>query len=282
MKAGFLWFWEKVGRFFNGLIPTVCLLCGSGLRGELVCPDCELGLPHLSLTEGSCRQCAVPLPQESSGDYCGHCLAKPPAFSCTVVPFRYQYPVDYLIHHFKYRRQLAAGRALGQALAQCVLHTYDEQDRCLPELIIPVPLHWTRRWLRGFNQTDLLGRQLATELKLPLASRACRRTRHTPAQKGLSRAKRQENLRQVFSMTAAGNRAIQGKRVALLDDVVTTTATARELSRLLIRQGAKEVHVWALARTPDVKPINPPQDQEAITASRSVLRSKRASSFHIS
>ena len=238
---------HRIGEFFNRLSPTACLLCGCGLHGELLCHNCELALPHLSFAEHSCQQCALPL--TSDAGYCGQCLQKPPAFSRTIAPFRYQHPVDVLIHNFKYRRQLTAGRALGNALAQCIQHTYSEQGWHLPELIIPVPLHWARRWLRGFNQTELLGRQLARHLDIPLQSRLCRRTRYTPSQKGLSRAKRQENLRQVFCVTATGRTAMDGRCIALLDDVVTTTATTRELSRLLIQQGAKEVHVWAVART---------------------------------
>lgn len=236
-------------RLINQLAPTTCLLCGAGLRDELICSACELALPHLAAEEALCQQCALPL--QGRTDYCGHCLHKPPTFSRTIAPFSYRNPVDFLIHNFKYRRQLGVGKALGQLLANCIHHTYDEHGWLLPELIIPVPLHWTRRWVRGFNQTDILGLQLSKQFEVPLNSHICRRVRRTPTQKGLNRAARQNNLHHAFQLSADGRQAIEGRRVALLDDVITTTATTRELSRLLVQQGANDVHIWALARTPE-------------------------------
>lgn len=241
----------RLGRHLgNHLLPTSCLLCGCGLRGELLCTGCELDLPHLEQAGRLCQQCSLPF--NSEADFCGHCLHTPPAFSHSVIPFCYQYPLDSLIQGFKYRRHLAAGRALAQTLAVKIQHHYQETHQPWPEVILPVPLHWTRRWQRGFNQAELIGEELARALNLPLQSRACRRNQRTPSQKGLSRAQRQKNLRGAFEMTPGAEAMIAGKCVALLDDVVTTTATARELGSLLIRRGgAKEVHIWALARTLD-------------------------------
>lgn len=239
-------------QIINLLAPTVCLLCGWRLKGELLCPACELALPHLP--PEACRQCALPLPEQSSTEYCGQCLHTPPPFTQAVIPFCYQPPLDYLIHSFKYRRQLTAGRLLAQTLETCLRHSYAEQERHLPDLILPVPLHWSRRWLRGFNQTEILGRHLSRQLKIPLHTRLCRRTGRATTQQGLSRIDRQKNLRKLFTLSEGGKDVLAGKTVALLDDVVTTTATTREISRLLLEQGAGEVHVWALARTPALRP----------------------------
>jgi len=112
-------------------------------------------------------------------------------------------------------------------------------------------LHWSRRWQRGFNQTEIIAKELAVQLQIPLLTHTCRRRTATPSQKGLSRAQRQSNLRGAFELTKNSQKLIEGKRVALLDDVVTTTATARELSKLLIKHGATDVQIWALARTPN-------------------------------
>src|SRR5690606_38207704 len=128
---------------------------------------------------------------------------------------------------------------------------YDEQQSALPELVIPVPLHWLRRWQRGFNQAELIGEELARHLRIPLDTRVCQRSKRTPSQKGLSRTERQENLRKAFFIQQKSADKIHGKCVALLDDVVTPTAPARELSKLLVGHGAREVHIWALARTPE-------------------------------
>lgn len=157
-----------------------------------------------------------------------------------------------MIHRFKYRHQLTQGRALAGLLAEYLLHSYDQQRELnLPELIVPVPLHWTRRWQRGFNQAEVLGWDLARVMNTPQLTRLCRRTRRTPPQRGLSRKERQQNLRHAFSLTRHARSALEGKCLALLDDVVTTTSTARTLSARLIEAGAAEVHVWALARTPE-------------------------------
>lgn len=250
MKTLFATTHRQIANLVNHLLPTTCLLCGCGLRGELLCSGCVLDLPHLARAEYLCQQCALPL--ITNADFCGHCLHRPPAFSHSVIPFSYQHPLDFLIHSFKYQRQLACGRALAQALAAYIHHHYAESHQPWPEMIIPVPLHWTRRWQRGFNQAEVIGFELARKLDLPLASHLCRRRQPTPHQKGLSRAERQQNLRRAFELKS-GAEQIQGRCVALLDDVVTTTATAREVSELLIKSGARTVHVWALARTPDKK-----------------------------
>lgn len=252
MKAFFATVARQTADLVNRLLPTTCILCGCGLRGELLCSGCELDLPHLTKAGRLCRQCSIPLSSED--DFCGHCLHKPPAFSHSVIPFSYQHPLDFLIHSFKYRRQLACGNALAQALAAYIQHHYEESCQPWPELIIPVPLHWTRRWQRGFNQADIIGFALAQRLELPIQAHLCRRRQRTPHQKGLSRAERQQNLRRAFELKS-GVEQIQGKCVALLDDVVTTTATVREVSELLIKSGAREVHVWALARTPEQRAL---------------------------
>lgn len=255
MKTFFATVTRQTANQLNRLLPTTCLLCGCGLGGELLCSGCEFDLPHLIKASRLCFQCSIPLSSDgepSDGDFCGHCLRRPPAFSHSVIPFSYQHPLDFLIHSFKYRRQLACGNALAQALAAYIQHHYEETRQPWPEMIIPVPLHWTRRWQRGFNQAEVIGFELAQKLDLPLLSHLCRRRKPTPHQKGLSRAERQQNLRGAFEVKA-GAEQIQGRCVALLDDVVTTTATAREVSELLIKNGARAVHVWALARTPDKK-----------------------------
>lgn len=236
-------------QLFNQLLPTTCLLCGCTLRGELLCGGCELDLPHLTRAENVCRQCSLPLTAEA--DYCGQCLRQPPPFRCSVIPFTYEFPIDVLIHRFKYQRRSAYGRALADLLTACVHHHYRERELAQPDLIIPVPLHWVRRWHRGFNQTEVLAKTLSEALQIPLDTDLCRRRLRTPPQRGLSRRERQKNLQAAFAVSPRATALLAGKRIALVDDVLTTTATARAVSRLLLDRGAREVHLWALARTPD-------------------------------
>lgn len=228
-----------------------CLLCAApGTR--LLCPDCQFDLPYLTRYPNRCAICALPLPGDSR--YCGPCLQTPPAFERCRVVCSYEYPLDHLIHTYKYRRRLSAGRALSELLVDQLRAEREEADEAQwPELLIPVPMHWTRRLQRGFNQTELLAADLGRALGHPVLSRACRRRRRTPAQQGLTRAARTHNLRSAFALTPEGRAQIRGRRIALIDDVVTTTSTVRALSRLLQEAQARTVEVWALARTPDFR-----------------------------
>ncbi len=230
-------------------LPQPCLLCAApGTR--LLCPDCEFDLPYLTRHPYRCEMCALPLPGDSH--YCGPCLKTPPAFERCRAVCTYDYPLDHLIHAFKYRRKLAAGRALSELLADLLRAERSETEVAdWPELLVPVPMHWTRRLKRGFNQTELLAADLGQALSQPVLSRACRRQERTRTQQGLTRAARIHNLRHAFSLKPGIRERIAGQRIALIDDVVTTSSTVRALSRLLREAGASSVEVWALARTPE-------------------------------
>jgi len=117
----------------------------------------------------------------------------------------------------------------------------EEQD-----LLTSVPLHWRRRLRRGFDQADLLGQRLSRFLQIPLSERNLRRIRATASQTGLSESKRRENVRGAFGVRRPDE--VKGKRVLLVDDVMTTGATASECARTLISAGAKEVSVLVVAR----------------------------------
>jgi ComF family protein len=232
----------------NRLLPTQCLLCADKLTGELLCEGCLYDLPWIQRHEITCPQCALAF--ESLDDFCRHCLNNPPAFSASFIPFSYQHPLTPLIHRFKYRTKLSHGKLLGQLLTQHIIDCADNTQRWTkPDLIIPVPMHWTRRWQRGFNQTEILARYVAKTTGIPLATNMIQRCKRTLAQKELSRSERQKNLTQAFSISLKATQHIQGKKIALLDDVVTTTATVRALSQQLKDAGASDVQIWALART---------------------------------
>lgn len=234
----------KIASLF---LPSQCLLCASSIQHGLLCLGCQVDLPH-TYGQNLCRQCGLCI--ESLSDFCGHCLHHPPAFSCTHIPFSYEYPLNQLIHKFKYRRHLTSGKLLGQMLADYLKHHAENGEHwCKPELIVPAPMHWLKRWQRGFNQAEILGHYVANELQIPLATHIIKRIHKTPAQKELTRTERQKNLRKAFAITEKNRLIIKDKSIALIDDVVTTTATVRELSQLLVSAGAKDVQVWALART---------------------------------
>ncbi|WP_116474889.1 ComF family protein [Zobellella maritima] len=210
-----------------------CLLCRQDCRQQpLICRQCREELPEL---EHPCPLCAFPLPRP--GATCGHCQRHPPAWDRMRVLADYEYPFEQLIQRLKYQRQRLAGRLLGQLLAERI-------SPPLPEAILPVPLHWWRRWRRGYNQAEEIARGLASRLPVNIDCHSLRRIRATPAQARLSRTRRRQNLRRAFQLSP-----VHYRHVALVDDVITTGSTMNELTGLLRRQGVAVIEVWALCRT---------------------------------
>jgi ComF family protein len=173
-------------------------------------------------------------------DLCGECLGRPPAFDAARVPFLYRPPVDELIAQLKYRGELPLGRLLARQLSSRVAG-----GRL--DLLLPMPLHRTRLRQRGFNQAAELCRTLSRDTDTPWATDALVRVQAGNPQRGSSRRQRQRNVRNAFRWAAARPCP---PRVALVDDVITTGATARAAATCLKRAGAEWVEVWAIARTP--------------------------------
>lgn len=223
------------------LFPFRCLLCGAkGAREMDLCPDCRNSLPH---NHQPCALCAEPLsPGAPASSLCGQCIKNPPVFGKVYAPLLYQPPVDHLIQRLKFGYKLAAGRLLGQLLADHLLANQYER----PELLLPVPLDNKQLGIRGFNQSAELAAHLSRKLQIPWNSRLLRKTRPTREQSGLNKKDRKANLRSCF---AFDNRA-EYQHVAIVDDVLTTGTTAEEISKLLLKKGVTRVDVLAVARTP--------------------------------
>lgn len=237
-----------VNRFFQTLAQLLahaplsqCILCGASGQQQLdLCPQCEHELPWLG---HHCQRCALPL-NSSSAVECGHCQHTPPPFSRTIATWQYCSPVAQLISDFKHQKRYSYGRTLCFSITREVVSAYYQEE--LPDLIMPTPLHWSRYLRRGFNQSESLAKNLSRTLNIPL-SHALIRQKRTPSQQNLKAYQRRSNLRGAFKLIGD----ISGQRIALVDDVMTTGTTVREISQLLIQAGAVEVHVWVLARTPD-------------------------------
>ena len=212
-----------------------CRFCASpGERGLELCKHCNAELPWLAT---QCRKCALPLNRAADARFCGDCLHQSPPFQRVYAPFHYRPPIDALIKALKYGGELAAGRLLGDLLAD-----YLHQRRApLPSAVLPVPLHPQRLARRGFNQAL----ELLRRLDVPSALQLVRRTRETTPQTGLAKSQRRAN--------ALGSFQVTGRRVpthvAVIDDVLTTGATAAELTKVLRRAGAEQVDIWVIART---------------------------------
>jgi len=224
---------NSCANFAHTLLPQDCLLCGTPCGDGPLCGDCADSLPHHRIP--ACPVCALPT---LGGETCGACLKHPPAFSRTLAAFDYAFPVDALLHAFKYAGKLAATEALAQALADLA------KNRPLPDALIPMPLHPDRLKERGFNQAMELARALSRKLGVPALPDACSRRRDTAPQAGLPWKERRRNIRGAF----ACRRDFTGKRLAVVDDVMTTGATVGELAKTLKQAGA-EVEIWVVART---------------------------------
>ncbi|WP_064119237.1 ComF family protein [Pseudomonas fluorescens] len=220
-----------------------CLLCDEPTDTQIpLCVACETDLPWLG---DHCVTCA--LPQTAAGLTCGECLLEPPAFEQVAVPWLYGFPVDSLITRFKHNAKWPFGRLLADVLGQYLQHRFDE-GLPRPDALLPVPLASKRLRQRGFNQAAMLARWLSASLDLPCEETVLRRIKDTDAQQDLDAKARKRNLRDAFDI--APDAQVKGRHLALVDDVLTTGATAQALARLLMDAGATRVDVYCLARTP--------------------------------
>jgi ComF family protein len=211
-----------------------CVLCGSRSDGGLVCGPCNAGLPRLA---ACCVRCAVPLSQPGT---CGECLRRTPAFDSALAAFEYRFPIDRLIHRFKFAGDLAIGRWLGERLAERA------QGVATPQIVVAPPLTPARLRERGINQAMELAKVVARALDARVEVAALTKVRETTPQRTLGKAPRRANLRGAFRC----HLDVRGAHVAIVDDVITTGATAGCLAEALKRAGAASVRAWAAARAP--------------------------------
>ena len=196
----------------------------------MLCEACAAGLPRLA---ASCPVCAMPSP---NGSVCGACLSRSPSFDATLAVWPYAFPIDRLVRSLKYQANLPVARLFGAAL---------EQRVGIPsvDIVVPMPLARERLQARGFNQAMEIARFAFARSGIECAD--IERVRDTPSQTDVPYADRARNVRSAF----ACRRALNGLRVAIIDDVMTTGATLAELARTLKGAGAVWVENWIVART---------------------------------
>ena len=217
-------------------LPQRCELCAAPSGNALVCAACARDLPRLG---PACPVCALPAP---GGEVCGSCLAHPPPFDATIAAFAYAFPVDRLMHAFKYQGRLA----LAEWSAGAVSAERLRLERAAPDRLVALPLSVARQRERGFNQAAEIARVVAARCGVPLLSAGVRRIRAAPPQAALPWAARARNVRGAFACDVD----LAGLRVAIVDDVMTTGATLAELARDAARPPARRgVENWVVART---------------------------------
>ena len=224
------------------LYPPVCVACHEQVADpDSLCPDCWRALHFL---EGpACASCGLPFEIDPGGDMqCAACLAHPPAFDGARAIFRYDDASKKPILALKHADRLDLVPAFGRWLERAGRPLLAQSD-----VIVPVPLHRLRLWKRRYNQAAELARSVSLRTGLPMDPLLLRRLRPTPSQGNMpSATARRSNVRGAFGV--APDRAPSGRRVLLVDDVMTTGATVNACAKALKKAGAASVYVLALAR----------------------------------
>lgn len=222
-------------NFLRTWLPQPCFLCAAPSQ-ETICPACLRDLPFQG---HACARCACSLPEPLP--LCGQCLREPPAFDFVDALLRYRYPVNKLILAAKFGQQLTVLNQLGKLMAAHLDFISAEVD-----VVLPVPMHPIELRQRGYNQAAELAKIIAKRHALPLALDTCRCGVKKRPQSSLPAHQRKQNVRGIFS---AQKLPSHWRHILLVDDVLTTGATAHELARVLREQGAASVGVWVCARS---------------------------------
>lgn len=231
------------GRFLLDIaFPPRCPSCQSPVSGlHNFCTDCFKSLRMIA--EPMCGCCGIPFAVAVEGN-CPECLAEPPVFTQARAVMVYDAISAPLVSSLKFRDQWA-GLERYVTLMAAAGHALLQQA----DVIVPVPLNWRRLWWRKYNQSALLAYGLSQHTNKLCVPDALVRTRQTRPQMRLTREERKKNVRGAFRVARAALPKLEGKRILLIDDVVTTGATVAACAEVLCAAGAKQVDVLALART---------------------------------
>lgn len=229
-------------QYATSRLRTACPLCNLPAFGGVCCEPCASDLWLANGQSGLCRQCLASIPLSS--DQCQVCETEPADFSMTIAGMAYRFPGDMLIQDFKGLGRLDYGPALASLLARSVRAQLDQ--RRWPDVLLPVPSSRTALQKRGFNPAGELASQLSRQLGIPVCHTKLLCQAERPAQKTLDLCQRTAQVRGRY----ACRRLPPSIRVGLVDDVMTTGSTLREISSVLVRQGAASVIALVAARTP--------------------------------
>lgn len=221
-------------------LPSLCAVCHDWGRQRV----CDLCLDRYASAKPRCRRCALTVP--AGVNVCGTCLVEPPPWVGTVAAVDYGHPWDGLVSRFKFH----GGLDLTAVLAGRMLQAHRDAGLPTPALLLPVPLSDARLRERGYNQAWELTRRLARRLGCGADADLLLRTRDTAHQLALAPDRRAGNVQAAFSIEPRRRGELGGREVTLVDDVMTTGATAAEITRVLLQAGATAVRVWVIARTP--------------------------------
>lgn len=232
-----------LSRFADLALPPLCLGCGRGISAHAaLCGQCWAEIDFIE--RPYCSVTGMPFPFEAGdGALSAAAVAYPPAYARARAAMRYSDGAARLVHRFKYSDRMEAAPAFARWLARIGADILAEAD-----IVVPVPLHKRRLFSRRFNQSAELSRALAREAGLAYEPELLTRVRATRPQVGLSGDQRRRNVAGAFRLGPGGEALVRGRHVVLVDDVMTTGATAEACARVLVHAGAAEVSVLCLAR----------------------------------
>ena len=238
---------RATGRFILDFgLPPLCPAC-RGLVGNEggLCAACWSRLSFIA--PPYCERLGTPFGYDPGpGVLSTEAVTNPPAFGRARAAVRYDDIASALVHRLKYGDRLDLAPTMGRWMAQAGRELIAGADA-----LVPVPLHWRRLWARRFNQAAALAREIAQASGVEVVDDALRRVRATPQQVGLKRADRATNVQGAFAVPEERRAAVAGRRLVLIDDVLTSGATADACARALLRAGAAAVDVLVFARVVD-------------------------------
>lgn len=225
-------------------LPTLCVSCREPVAGEGVCAECWAKLSFIA--PPYCPRLGIPFVYDPGPELLSmEAIANPPAYSRARAAVRYDDVARTLVHALKYQDRTDLAPTMGRWMARAGKELLGDAD-----VLVPVPLHWQRGWSRRYNQSAALAKVISRQSGVRMAS-ALRRIRATEQQIGLSRAQRASNVQGAFKVADERKADIQGRRVILIDDVLTSGATVTACARALLRAKAAQVDVLVFARVVD-------------------------------
>jgi ComF family protein len=238
--------WNHAAKFvLDVALPTLCVACREPVEGEGVCAECWSKLSFIE--PPYCPRLGIPFVYDPGPDLLSmEAIANPPAYQRARAAVRYDEIARTLVHSLKYQDRTDLAPAMGRWMARAGRELLDGAD-----MLIPVPLHWRRAWHRRYNQSGALARAIERASGVRLRGDLLQRVRPTEQQVGLSRPQRASNVQGAFKVSVDRQSEIAGRRVVLIDDVLTSGATTDACARALLRAKAAQVDVLVFARVVD-------------------------------
>jgi len=226
-------------------LPPLCAACREPVESKGLCPACWSKLSFI--TRPYCERLGIPfLYDPGPGILSMEAIADPPAYRRARAAVRFDEISRALVHALKYGDRLDLSPMLGRWMSLAGRELLTEADA-----LVPVPLHWRRLWARRFNQSAMLAATISAESGVPVAATALKRVKATVQQVGLTRAERAANVQGAFRVPDEAKAAVVGRRLVVVDDVLTSGATLEGCARALLRAGAANVDVLVFARVAD-------------------------------